>query len=259
MIEQAPIARARPPPAADRGLTRADIYKRDAPGVVYVRSQIVQQRASRRSACSRRSSRAGDRLRLRDRHRRLHPHQRPRHRRRLDKVTVSFEDKQTVEAKVVGKDPDNDLALLKVDRRSGLKLTPLDARRLGQRPGRRSRRSRSATRSGSTARSPPASSRRSSARSARPTASRSINVIQTDASINPGNSGGPLLDAAGRVIGINSQIATGETAARQRRHRLRRPDQHRQAGHPRAQEDRPRRTAPTSASTARRSTTRSRA
>jgi S1-C subfamily serine protease len=126
-----------------------------------------------------------------------------------EQVTVSFEeDGESIEAEVQGVDPDTDLAVLKIDPDQVEDLTVLPLGDSSQLEvgdpvvaiGNPFGLQRTVT-TGIVS----ALQRQINA----PSGFSISNVIQTDASINPGNSGGPLLDGQGRVIGINSQIATG--------------------------------------------------
>ena len=122
-----------------------------------------------------------------------------------DRITVIFSDRTEMDAKLLGSDPDSDLAVLQIDV-SGAATQPVpladsDAVKVGQMAaaignpfgqeftittGIISAVGRT-IRSGNGAFSVP-------------------KVLQTDAPINPGNSGGPLLDRQGRVVGVNTQI-----------------------------------------------------
>jgi S1-C subfamily serine protease len=129
-----------------------------------------------------------------------------------ENVTVSFsEDGDPVDAEVKGVDESTDLAVLKIDPDDVDNLTPMP---LGDS-------SKVAVGDPVVAIGNPFGFQRTvttgivSALQRELTAPNGFqinDVIQTDAPINPGNSGGPLLDADGRVIGINSQIATGGTS-----------------------------------------------
>jgi S1-C subfamily serine protease len=119
------------------------------------------------------------------------------------KLTVSFGGDKVYPARVVGRDPDTDLAVIKIDPPAGLTVVPLgdsDKLVVGQKvlaignPFGLDRTLTTGVISGL--------QRPIRARNNRPIDA----AIQTDASINPGNSGGPLLDKFGRMIGINSQI-----------------------------------------------------
>jgi S1-C subfamily serine protease len=123
---------------------------------------------------------------------------------RAKEVYVEFADGNQVEAKIVGTDPNADIALLKIDPQ-GLKLRPLP---LGESASVEVGEPVAAIGS-------PFGERQSLSVGVISAIDRSIDsltsfdiagAIQTDAAINPGNSGGPLVDAEGRVIGVNQQI-----------------------------------------------------
>ena len=126
------------------------------------------------------------------------------------KLTVSFGGDKVYPAKVVGGDPDTDLAVIKIEPpASGLTVVPLgdsDKLTVGQKVlaiGNPFGLDRTLTTGVISGLQRPIRSRPVAGA---PTGRPIDAAIQTDASINPGNSGGPLLDKFGRMIGINSQI-----------------------------------------------------
>jgi S1-C subfamily serine protease len=126
-------------------------------------------------------------------------------------VEVSFSNSDNMKAKIVGSDPSTDLAVLQIDARSRA-LTPLpfgnsDRVRVGD---------------GVVAIGNPLGYDRSVTAGIVSAVQRAISapnqypidhVIQTDAPINHGNSGGPLINSRGQVIGVNAQIATGNSGS----------------------------------------------
>jgi S1-C subfamily serine protease len=126
-------------------------------------------------------------------------------------VEVSFSNSDNMKAKIVGSDPSTDLAVLQIDARSrALKPLPFgnsDRVRVGD----------SVVAIGN-----PLGYDRSVTAGIVSAVQRAISapnqypidhVIQTDAPINHGNSGGPLINSSGQVIGVNAQIATGDSGS----------------------------------------------
>jgi S1-C subfamily serine protease len=119
-------------------------------------------------------------------------------------IKVTLADRREHQAKVVGADPDHDLAVLQIQLTEG-SLEPLavgtsNDLRVGQKVlaiGNPFGLDHTLTTGVVSA----------LGRTIKSMSNRTIEgVIQTDAAINPGNSGGPLLDSSGRLIGVNTQI-----------------------------------------------------
>jgi S1-C subfamily serine protease len=121
---------------------------------------------------------------------------------RAPEISVTLADKSTYKAEILGRDDNNDLAILKIKPKKKLpylKLGDSDALKVGQKvlaignpfglDGTLTTGVVSAL-----------------GRTIRDETITLDNMIQTDAAINPGNSGGPLLDSHGSVVGINTMI-----------------------------------------------------
>ncbi len=121
-------------------------------------------------------------------------------------ITVTLADRKELKATLIGADPDHDVAVLQV-RAPEEALSPLTVGtsndlRVGQKVlaiGNPFGLDHTLTTGVVSA----------LGRTIKSLSNRTIEgVIQTDAAINPGNSGGPLLDSAGRLIGVNTQIVS---------------------------------------------------
>ena len=137
-----------------------------------------------------------------------------------DRITVSLSDKRAYDARLIGRDPTTDVAVIKIDASDlpAVRLGNSDRARVGEwvvaigNPGfdRASTLDFTVTSGIISAKGRPLNILASGLRAESPDeAGYAIeDFIQTDAVINPGNSGGPLVDLDGQVIGINTAIAS---------------------------------------------------